>query len=128
MASALISMICFGKHESLDHKKLKNKRKNGRTYKTDEHGLPCCSNSLMKSARSACEISQWSTRTEIQRACEQLPLCNNCIIIMQLQIQYGVIKWRPWQQNLTFDFFKSSAGKNLNFWSSLLLLLIFHIT
>ena len=30
--------------------------------------------------------------------------------IMQLQIQYGVIKWRPWQQNLTFDFFKSSAG------------------
>ena len=75
MASALISMICFGKHESLDHKKLKNKRKNGRTYKKDEHGLPCRSNSLMKSARSACEISR-RTRTEIQRACEQLPLCN----------------------------------------------------
>ena len=27
MASALISMICFGEHESLDHKNLKNKRK-----------------------------------------------------------------------------------------------------
>ena len=76
-------------------------------------------------------IHWWSLRDQHARYHEELEQRFNEHVnsyhcaIMQLQIQYGVIKWRPWQQNLTF---KRSAGKNLIFWSSLLLLLIFHIT